>query len=178
MLFLVLVTSTKHYWVISAERRRCWCRLHEKRSKFPLLNCPEVVPKYSSKRSHDSNPRTLRLTAEECKIKMPCLVSLPGEMTNFNPSVGLLGLPTPLDARYQACSLIRSGRRFDAVPQAVMAARDRNAASLRNSTFRRPPIRGKPQSTLAPNRKSALVGQAIARRWHVRTRSSLRVHPA
>ena len=24
MLFLVLVTSTKHYWVVSAERRRLW----------------------------------------------------------------------------------------------------------------------------------------------------------
>jgi hypothetical protein len=22
-----------------------WCRLHEKPAKFPLLNCPEVVPK-------------------------------------------------------------------------------------------------------------------------------------
>ena len=152
--------------------------LTTKTIEIPAPQLSRSCTEYSSKRFHDSNPRTLRLTAEECKIKMPCLVSLPGEMTNFNPSVGLLGLPTPLDARYQACSLIRSGRRFDAVPQAVMAARDRNAASLRNSTFRRPPIRGKPQSTLAPNRKSALVGQAIARRWHVRTRSSLRVHPA
>src|SRR6516225_11608124 len=27
----------------------CWCRLHEKPSKFPLFNCPEVVPNDSKK---------------------------------------------------------------------------------------------------------------------------------
>src|SRR6516162_1914096 len=27
----------------------CWCRLHEKPSKFPLFNCPEVVPNGSIK---------------------------------------------------------------------------------------------------------------------------------
>jgi hypothetical protein len=31
-----------------------WCRLQRTPSKFPLLKCPEVVPKYSNKRSHNS----------------------------------------------------------------------------------------------------------------------------
>src|SRR5215469_4630286 len=35
----------------------CWCHLQRKPSKFPLLNCTEVVPRYRIKRSHDSNPR-------------------------------------------------------------------------------------------------------------------------
>src|SRR6516225_10641997 len=39
----------------------CWCHLQRNPSKFPLFNCPEVVPKCSNKRSHDSNPRIFRL---------------------------------------------------------------------------------------------------------------------
>ena len=35
MLFLVLVTSTKHYWVVSAERRRLV--LHNKKVLYDLL---------------------------------------------------------------------------------------------------------------------------------------------
>src|SRR6516162_2295122 len=39
MLFLVLVTSTKHYWVVSAERRRATSQTH---NSSPLLRAKRI----------------------------------------------------------------------------------------------------------------------------------------